>query len=329
MDPIRSQDHRVEKDVRSAWLDLDLRHLATFVALAEEGSFRGTASRLGFAQSAISQHIATLEQRVGERLVERSPGTRRAELTSAGNALLPHAHAILARVSIAQRDFAHQGATLKRRVRLSVFQSVSANLVAPILARTAHPGSDLDVELIESGSPLELLTAGRVDLAFSESVPEAEAVRYVEIMKDPYVLLTPRNRSIAASEITLERLATMPLLTYDSSCHLKGLERDLAQTAGIALRSRLQSDDILTLQSLVAHGAGFALVPRLALTSEDLRLRAITLESVRPRTICLSWNAERKPTNPMRRLIDAFLAAGASDWGLWHPQGSAPHAASR
>jgi len=299
-------------DMRLAWLDVDLRHLATFVALAEERSFRATASRLGFAQSAISQHVATLELRLGERLVERGPGSRRAELTQAGNTLLPHAREILARVAVAERDFAHQARTTKQRVRLAVFQSVSANLVAPVLARMADPDRTFRVELIESGSPLDLLVAGRVDLAFSESVPTTDAVRHVEIMKDPYVLLTPRNKAVTTSETTLERLAGMPLLTYESSCHLEGIQQELARATGIALTPRIQSDDVLTLQSLAAHGAGFALVPRLALTNDDPRLQATPLDAVRPRTICLSWNAEREPTQAIRELIDAFVAAGAT-----------------
>jgi DNA-binding transcriptional LysR family regulator len=298
--------------MRVAWLDVDLRHLTTFVALAEERSFRATASRLGFAQSAISQHIATLEQRLGERLVERSPGSRRAELTHAGKTLLPHAREILARVAVAERDFAHQAKTTGQRVRLAVFQSVSANLVAPVLARMADPDRTFRVELIESGSPLDLLVAGVVDLAFSESVPTTEAVRHIEIMKDPYVLLTPRNKAVTTPETTLERLADMPLLTYESSCHLMGIQREFARATGIVLRPRIQSDDVLTLQSLAAHGAGFALVPRLALTNDDPRLRATPLDAVRPRTICLSWNAEREPTPAMRGLIEAFVAAGAA-----------------
>lgn len=298
--------------MRPAWLDLDLRHLETFVTLAEEASFRSTAARLGYAQSAISQHIATLEQRVGERLVERSPGARRTELTPAGVALIAHARAILDRVAVAERDFAHQGTVAKQQVRIGVFQSVSSGLVAPLLAKISNADKNLRVELIEKGLPIELLVAGQVDLAFSEAVPRSTNVHYVEVMKDPYVLLTPRNSTAVASDVSLERLAAMPLLTYDSSCHLKDVAQELARTTGVALRSRRRSNDVLTLQSLVAHGAGFALIPRLALTREDPRLVATTVAAVKPRSICLAWNAERTPTPAMRQLIDAFVAAGAA-----------------
>lgn len=58
------------------WLGVELRHLEALRAVAEEMSFRGAAKRLGFGQSAISQQIALLEQRVGARLVDRVRGAK-------------------------------------------------------------------------------------------------------------------------------------------------------------------------------------------------------------------------------------------------------------
>ena len=63
------------------WLGVELRHLEAFRAVAEELSFRRAAERLGFAQSVMSQQIGALEQRVGKRLIERSPGARVVGLT--------------------------------------------------------------------------------------------------------------------------------------------------------------------------------------------------------------------------------------------------------
>lgn len=298
------------KDV-SPWLDLDLRHLATFTALAEEHSFRATAIRLGFAQSAISQHIATLEARVGTRLVERGPGTRRVGLTEAGKSLLEHAHAILARVAIAERDFAQQRDLALETVRIGVFQSVSASLAAPVVAATAKQRSTLRVHLINCQDPIEELVSGRIDLALSESVPTNRSVRHVELLKDPYVLLTPRDSSAPAGDVGLDQLARLPLLIYDSSCHLLQVERDAHQAGGIDLRRARKTDDVLTMQSMVAHGLGFALVPKLALATEDPRLTAHPVTAIRPRSICLVWNAEREPTEAMHALIAAFQSAAA------------------
>src|SRR5256714_7242655 len=86
------------------WLGIELRHLTALEAVAREGSFGRAAKSLGYTQSAVSQQIAALERIVGARLVERPGGPRPVSLTEAGELLLPHAEAIVARLAPAQAD---------------------------------------------------------------------------------------------------------------------------------------------------------------------------------------------------------------------------------
>jgi DNA-binding transcriptional LysR family regulator len=84
-----------------AWLGVEFRHLLALRAIAVEGSFRGAALRLRFTQPAISKQIATLEQRVGHRLIERPHGHRSLRLTAAGELLLRRAANILEQLELA------------------------------------------------------------------------------------------------------------------------------------------------------------------------------------------------------------------------------------
>ena len=59
-----------------------LKRMATFAAVVEQGSFGGAARALGTTTSAVSQHIRALEQEVGVTLLVRS--TRQVALTTAG-----------------------------------------------------------------------------------------------------------------------------------------------------------------------------------------------------------------------------------------------------
>src|ERR687891_1848419 len=105
------------------WLGVELRHLAALQAVAEEGSFGRAAEHLGYTQSAVSQQIQALERIVGERLVERPGGPRPVSLTEAGELLLRHAEAIVARLSAAQADLAALSAGAAGPLRVGVFQS--------------------------------------------------------------------------------------------------------------------------------------------------------------------------------------------------------------
>jgi DNA-binding transcriptional LysR family regulator len=297
--------------VAIGWLDVELRHLATFRALATEKSFRATARRLGFAQSGISRHISLLEQRVGAKLVIRGARATPIELTDAGRILLEHAEEILTVVGAAERDFADRARGRPTSIRIGTFQTVSATLLAQAIATARGEIPDLAVELVETVAPLVQLRAGEVDLAFSETAPSSDdRVQYVELLQDPYLLVSQSSDEPAAENVvSLAELMKLPLLTYRTSCHLTEVERELARQ-GIHLRPVLRSDDALTLQSLVEAGTGCALLPALAVspTRDSLRVRAVD-PAIRPRTICLIWNAAPKPNGRLQTLIDATRSA--------------------
>lgn len=279
------------------WLDLELRHLRTFTALAEERSFRATAKRLGFAQSAISRHISMLERRVGVQLVTRGQGNGGVALTDAGWVLLEHAEAILSLVAVAERDFAHRGRRSATTIRVASFQSVSATLLAAAIADGKGVDASIEVELVDALEPVERLRAGEVDLAFTEMPPNDPAVAHVELLNDPYLLVSPIDGTESASPsepVSLDELAALPLLAYRQSCHLATVETEL-RARGITFNWVFRHDDAMTLQSLAASGAGAALLPRLAVApSPSVQIRLVDA-AFRARSICLAWNADSPP----------------------------------
>ena len=112
---------------------VEIRHLTALATVAEEGSFRRAASRLGYVQSAISEQIAALERIVGQQLVVRSRGAGAVELTDAGELLLAHANAILARVKAAEADLGALADGSAGSLRLGIYQSVGARVVPRLL----------------------------------------------------------------------------------------------------------------------------------------------------------------------------------------------------
>ena len=86
-------------------MDIELRHLRAFVAVAEEFNFTRAAARLSIAQQGLSAQIRQLEERIGTRLFDRD--TRRVT-TEAGSALYQQARALLEDAEAAGRRGPHR-----------------------------------------------------------------------------------------------------------------------------------------------------------------------------------------------------------------------------
>ena len=91
---------------RSPWLGLQIRSLLALIAVAEEGSFIGAATRLGYSRSTISHQIAQLESAVGVSLLVRGSGYRSVTLTAAGRVVVTHGRAVLRVLENAENQLA-------------------------------------------------------------------------------------------------------------------------------------------------------------------------------------------------------------------------------
>lgn len=291
------------------WPTLDLRHLVTFRAVAHAGSFRAAAQSLGFTQAAVSQQIALLEQRLGERLIERHRGRRGLELTGPGELLLEHTEAILRRVEAARSAFAAERQTA-RPLCVASFHSISRRLLPPTLARLLKVRPDLRIEFWEeqtNESLLDRLRAGEIDVAFMDFLPPATEFEAEPLFVDPYVVLAPAGSAVARSDVvTLDRLADLPVLAFSSECASGGRVERFAAELGHPLHVVVRADVGGALHRLVREGVGYALVPRLVVDADDEHVVAVPVDPRLPkRSIALVVHRAREP----RPETEAFVLA--------------------
>ncbi len=169
------------------WSGIELRHLAALDAVAREGSFRRAATRLGYVQSAISHQIAALENLTGKRLIERSRGTRPLALTEAGEILLAHADAVIARVRAAQADLAALDGDGSTALRVGATPDLLARLVPALLRVYGEP-----VTLHETPTSRALLAAlvrGELDLVLAETPLPKGPLDAVPLCVDAFVVV--------------------------------------------------------------------------------------------------------------------------------------------
>jgi DNA-binding transcriptional LysR family regulator len=285
------------------WLGVEIRHLAALRAIADERSFGRAARRLGYTQSAVSQQIATLERTVGEQLIERPGGPRPVSLTEAGELLLGHADAIVARLQAAQADLHALRAGEVGMLRVGTFQSVGARVLPEVMRRFTAQWPQIDVSLVELEDD-ELVAAierGEIDVGFVLlPVEEGAPLETVEVLRDPHVLLKPKGSPLRGS---LRAIAAEPLVGFRGGPVTAGVEAAF-RAEGVEPRWAFRSNDNPTVQGLVAAGIGNAVMPRLTIDERDPRVEIVDLPSVPPRLIAIARHRDRYASPATRAFIE-------------------------
>jgi molybdate transport repressor ModE-like protein len=252
---------------------LDVRRMKVLREVAARGSFSAAAEALSFTQSAVSQHIAALERESGAKLVER--GARGVRLTDAGQALVNHADAILARLDCAEEELAAIAGLRGGRLRLTCFQSAGATLVPRAVAvfHERHPDVDLGMVEAEPDEACERLRAGDVDMALVydyEPIPgmlDGE-LELTHLIDDAYDAILPKDHPLAARKrLRLADMTEEPWICSTSANGCRAITERACQDAGFEPNIAFEADETLAAMALVAAGVGVTLLPRLALTT--------------------------------------------------------------
>ena len=144
--------------------ELELRHLRTFLAVAETGGHTRAARRLGVSQSTVSETLSALERTLGTELFRKS--ARGVMLTRAGEALLPHARRILAMSHQLVSELAGVTSGVKGTFVVAAVESISTYVLPARLAslREKWPGVRVEVATHVCTEIREGVAAGRCDL---------------------------------------------------------------------------------------------------------------------------------------------------------------------
>lgn len=241
---------------------MQLRHLSYFVAVADEHSFTRAADLLGVSQPTLSKQIRALENSLGTRLLVRDRAG--IELTSAGEALLPHAQRILIEAENATRSV-HEVASLRRgRVRMGATPSMVEGLLAPVLKqfRTEHPAIDLEVHEAGSRDLTAELSAGRIDLALL-IVPLAAQIPDLEtsvVYRERLVLASAAGADMP-EEMDVADLADLPLVMFREGYDLRDVTLRACHAAGFEPRLSVEGGEMGSVLRFVESGLGHAVVP--------------------------------------------------------------------
>ncbi|WP_342236445.1 LysR family transcriptional regulator [Inquilinus sp. OTU3971] len=199
---------------------LDLDAVRAFVLVADHGSFTRAADTLGATQSGVSLRLKRLEDRLGARLVERTP--RLVRLTPQGEAFLPRARRLLE----AQDEAVAAVSARPRRLVLGISDHVAGPELPGLLARVAGqgPGLALEVRLDSSLDLLREYDAGSLD---------AVIVRRDAGRRDGEVLFRDEFGWLASTGWHHRPGEPLPLVTHRERCGVRVAALRALDAAGI------------------------------------------------------------------------------------------------
>jgi DNA-binding transcriptional LysR family regulator len=252
-------------------LTVTFRQLEVLVEVVRSGSFRRCGEKLGLSQVSVSEHIRSLEDRLGVSLFLRRPGSSPV-LTDKGRIALVRAEQALAIVAdlIAETSPTQGG----RRLRV-VVQPFLMGELPPVLDRfrSEHPEIALDVDTgaYSRDEIVDLIQRKEVDLAFFFGVADDVPAGARHVRTEPVTIFVAETHPLASRQsVTLAELATTPIVRLTDRSPLGVVvARVLAQAGIVQPPVALATDDFGLVVRGIRSGLGYACM--FEATTDDFR----------------------------------------------------------
>ncbi|MDF1737310.1 MAG: LysR family transcriptional regulator [Minwuia sp.] len=302
---------------------MNSRQLLYFTSIFEEGTVSRAAERQRVAVSALSHHLANLEEELGQALFQRRP--RGMKPTAAGERLYQHARHILDAMDTAIADLRHDGPEIAGDVAIGMAYSAVRAVGVDLFRRVLSDLPKVRLSLSESlsGSTLMNLMASEVDLALVYNPPSDPALTTEAILEERMVCVgKPEIVGEAGQPIRVDELFGLPLILLRQGLSARALVDDAALLKKLEAHARLQMNSVHAIGGCLSAGLGCAIGTPLFM-SELLRDGTLVtrpiIEPELTRRLYLCELSDRRATfahEAIRELV-LVLARDAVRQGRW------------
>lgn len=284
-------------------MDVDLRKLRYFLAVAEELHFGRAAERLHITQPVLSRQIRVLESELGVDVFMRD--RRSTVLTPAGEQLVHDAGPLLANADALLRRVraAGEGVT---RLTIGFMPGITLTPVVRLL-RERHPG--LDVRMLRTGwhDQVEVLHDARADVGIVRLPIDPAGLEIRPLYTEPRLVMVASSHRLAGKETVQVVDLTADHLLQDPDAVPEW--RDIAVEMRTGERRPVPAiHSVEEKLELVAGGQGIAVIPASTAnfyTRADVE--AIPVEDLGPNHVAAAW-----PTGRTTGLVEEFVDAATT-----------------
>ncbi len=282
-------------------INVTLRQLRYFDALARHGHFGRAAEACAISQPALSMQIKEMEEMLGGVLLER--GARQVTLTKFGEELLSRVREILRSVE-ELGDFARASRDrLAGRLRVGMIPTIAPYLLPKVIENLARLHPELDINVRETLTPrlIKEVSEGRLDTAIVALPVSEPPLTEVALFKENFLLVRP-GQDEGTPVPTRESLREMKLLLLEEGHCFRDQALSFCNMQSSPPREMLDASSLSTLVQMVGAGIGVTLIPEMAVAVETRSASVSVARFKNPqpsRTIGMVW----RKTSPLARQL--------------------------
>jgi len=291
---------------------INLKHLQSFVRVAELGSFSKAARVLDIAQPALSRQVRQLETDLRETLLLRNG--RGVSLTDAGRRLFDHGVQILQRVSLAREDLGAERGALVGHVTIGMPPSIGRRLTLPLIEgfREHLPRARLTIVEGLSAHIAEWITSGRADLGLVYNPDAQPELELTPLLRERLCLVervTVRAKRGAPKPLPLRELGSYPLILPERHQSFRRLLQTQAALASVKLHIAWEVSSVPAIIDLVCAGVGYAVLNASAVAASGRAAQLAVRPIVEPELVSVLFLAQSatKPPTPLQRRVARLL----------------------
>lgn len=260
-------------------MNIDIRQMRAFLAVAATGSFTRAADQLALSQPALTVQIRNLEQALALRVFDRN--TRSVALTRAGRDLLPVLDRLVRELDSVVSESRTQASLGRGVVRLAVLPSIASGILPEVIARFRRTHPDI-LFVIRDAIAATVNAATRseeVDLGITGGKLELQDLEALLTTTDQMHAVFPRGHALdREGEMSLAELAAHPLILMDSATSVRQVVDQAFAAAGLRIQVAAEATYMSTAAAMARAGLGVAILPGSAMEVRavaELRSRRI------------------------------------------------------
>jgi DNA-binding transcriptional LysR family regulator len=309
-------------------INITLRQLRIFEAVARFGSISRAAAEVHLTQPAVSMQVKQLEDQLGLQLLEQVG--KRMCLTEAGRELRTHAGRIAAQMvdlGTAMEQFRDVD---RGFIRLSVMSTANYFLPRLIASFTAsHPGVRISLEVANREAVMEALAENRTDLAITGQPPDTVNVTSQYFMDNPLVVIAhPSHPLVKLGSVKLRQLEQETLVLRESGSGTRAAVERYLNAHGATYRPGCELSTNEAIKQAVQAGLGLGIVPAqtIELEQETQRLVVLPVEGF---PLIRQWFIVHRSDKRLSAAAQAFLTLLLSQNAHAEPRTGQKSAANR